>query len=328
MTTREWLAGETEVLAEAIARAPSVLNTQPWLLEADGTEVLLFERTDLVLPFHDPLGRDRAISCGAAVQNLELGLRVLGWRARVALLPEPARPSLVARFALGHTSLPTGRDRDWFAAISRRVSYRRPFARQPVSADDKARLVRASAFDGARAHVLRRRTDLVVLAELLEYDALKHQRDSGYQRELSLWTIRDEATHRHGAGIARSAMPAGAAPSAGLTRPAIAVPDRETLVDRLAHETVLLFVSPSDTRIDHLRTGVAMERTWLAAVDTGLAAAVQTQPLHLPEVRSALIDALAIDGHPQVLMRVGHPIGTVSSSPRRSVADLLRYSRH
>jgi nitroreductase len=324
VTASEWSPGETEVLADAVSRAPSVLNTQPWSLQVRPPEVLLFERTDIVLPFHDPVGRDRAISCGAAVANLQLALRVLGRRSTMSLVPDTGRNTLIARFLLQGTCLPAGRERDWFAAISRRISHRHPFARQPVSADHLTRVMRAGSMEGVRVRVLRGRVDLAALADQLEYASAVRQQDQGYQRELSLWTIHDEAAHRYGAGIARSSVTGpGSMPSAGMVRPLTALPDRDVLIDRLARETVLLFVSHGDERADHVRSGIALQRSWLASVDVGLAGAVQTQPLHLPEVRTALAERLELEGHPQVLLRVGHAAERAGYSLRRSLNDLM-----
>ncbi|EHR50858.1 nitroreductase family protein [Saccharomonospora marina XMU15] len=325
MTAPEWSTGETEVLTEAIGRAPSILNIQPWSLEMRGDEVLLHERADVALPYHDPLGRDRVISCGAAVANTELAIRVLGRHTAMSLLPDEGQPTLIARLTVTGPGEPSGRDRELFRAIPRRTSHRKPFAHRSVPDEVADRLVEDSAFAGVHADRLRGRAELTALADELTEAARIQQADRGYQRERALWTIRDEDSHRHGAGIARSALPetGGQLPWVGLVRPLTDLPDRETLIGLLESETVLLFSSEGDGRLDHVRTGIAMQRTWLAAVAAGLAAAVQTQPLHLPPIRDALTEKLDIDGCPQLLMRVGYPSGTVPPTPRRSATDLL-----
>ncbi|PXY30113.1 nitroreductase [Prauserella sp. PE36] len=316
----EWSAGEIDVLARAVVHAPSVHNMQPWSLELPDGEALLVERTDLALPCHDPAGRDRAVSCGAAAANLELGMRVLGRATRLALLPDPDRPDLVARITAGEVRLPSGIDLHRYSAIARRRSYRHAFTGQCVSDYDLADLVAASPAEGVTARPLRGAAELTALADVLEYAGAAVRQDDGYQRELALWTARD--IERAGDGLALAAV-ASTLPWAGLVRPGTALPDRETLAARLGRETVLVFVTTDDTRLDHVRTGVAMEQTWLAAVDMGLAAAVQTQPLHLAEARSALIENLGLPGYPQLLMRVGHPAVAVPRSPRRAIRELL-----
>ncbi|WP_328615266.1 hypothetical protein OHS18_47490 [Amycolatopsis sp. NBC_00355] len=62
-------------LAHAVSRAPSVHNSQPWQLLVHGTEVDLLERRDVALRRHDPFGRDRLLSCGAALTNLAVSAR-------------------------------------------------------------------------------------------------------------------------------------------------------------------------------------------------------------------------------------------------------------
>ena len=41
-------------------------------MELHERSVLLFERWDVALPHQDPKGRDRLLSCGAALENLRL----------------------------------------------------------------------------------------------------------------------------------------------------------------------------------------------------------------------------------------------------------------
>ncbi|EOD70246.1 nitroreductase family protein, partial [Amycolatopsis vancoresmycina DSM 44592] len=85
------------MLVRSMMRAPSVHNTQPWLLEVAAGELSVRERAEPALPHHDPQGRDRAASCGAAVANLELAVRTLGRSCVVAFLPEDEQPDLLAR---------------------------------------------------------------------------------------------------------------------------------------------------------------------------------------------------------------------------------------
>lgn len=322
----EWSAGETDVLARAVVRAPSVHNTQPWSLELAEGQAALYERADLALPFHDLLGRDRSISCGAAVEHLELGMHVLGVATDLRLLPDPADPSVVARLFAAGSRVPTDVDLHRYSAIARRRSYRHRFAATAVSDYARKDLIAAASSDGVTVKPLHGNAEYTALADLLEYAGVAARADRGYQRELALWTIRDERSHVHGAGIAGSALPASTLPWAGIVRARTSVPDRQTLAERLAGETVLVFGTAGDARIDHIRVGMAMERTWLAAVDMGLVAAVQTQPLHLSEVRASLATSLELPGCPQLLMRVGHAAGPVPQSPRRREAELLRPS--
>ncbi|MEU5264659.1 nitroreductase family protein [Amycolatopsis sp. NPDC021455] len=316
-----WTPAETEVLVRSMMRAPSVHNTQPWQLEVTPAELSVRERAEPVLPHHDPRGRDRAASCGAAVANLELAVRALGRSCVVAFLPEDEQPDLIARIAVGEPELPSAEERRHYGAIARRASHRAPFEGVAVPLPVVRRIIAAGGAPGVEARPVR---EIATVARLLHFAAEAFRQDGGYQRELSLWTIRDEQAHRHGVGIPASRIPAGSVPWAGLVRRATDIPETPELERRLAGETLLLFVTADDSRLDHVRAGYAMERAWLAAVDLGLAAAVLTQPLHLPPVRSALCEDLGLTGFPQALLRVGYAAEADPLTPRRAVEEVLR----
>ncbi|SEC66415.1 Nitroreductase family protein [Amycolatopsis tolypomycina] len=316
-----WTPAETEVLVRSMMRAPSVHNTQPWLLEAIPGELSVRERSEPALPHHDPQGRDRAASCGAAVANLELAVRTLGRSCVVSFLPEDEQPDLLARVAVGEPAAPAIEELRCYGAIARRASHRAPFEGVAVPGAVVRRVVTAGGAPGVEA---RRVHEVAALARLLHFAADTFRQDGAYQRELSLWTIRDERAHRHGVGIPASRIPAGSVPWAGLVRRATDIPETPELERRLAGETLLLFVTVDDSRLDHVRAGYAMERAWLAAVDLGLAAAVLTQPLHLAPVRSALCEDLGLTGFPQALLRIGYAAEADPPSPRRAAEEVLR----
>ncbi|GAB1516940.1 Acg family FMN-binding oxidoreductase [Actinophytocola sp. KF-1] len=303
-TTPTWTPGERGILRLVAELAPSVHNTMPWrIVCADHTRTLsLLERHDRALPHHDPHGRDRLISCGAALTNVRLALRVLGWVPEIRLLPEPAAPGEVARVVVRDRGEPGDEDIARYAAMSYRRSHRAPFLDTPVG-DAALRHLTAHGVDGVE---IRRVDDAAVLAKLLSHSAAVLRLDSAYQRELNAWTADDEHPVA-GAGVAVLPRRDAALPWAGLVRRSTAVPDRAILADRLARECLLLVETPDDGPLDHLRAGMAMEEMWLAAIGAGLACAVLTQPLHVPEVRAGLVEALSLNGFPQVLCRLGFP---------------------
>ncbi len=77
--------------------APSVHNTQPWRFTAAGQQVSLYADADRGLAVADPDGREMMISCGAALFNVRLALRSLGYIPETRVLPDPGQPALVAR---------------------------------------------------------------------------------------------------------------------------------------------------------------------------------------------------------------------------------------
>ena len=300
-----WTIGEKNLIATAAVRAPSVHNTLPWVLDLpDGERVAeLYERLDRALPRHDPAGRDRLISCGAALEHVRIALRVLGWAPEVALFPDPGRPDLVARVrATGRTEQS---DVDWraHAAIGARRSHRKPFAQAPVPDATVHRLLGAHHTGGVGLRPVRE-GELLTLAGLLSHTALVLRDDHAYQRELAAWTA---AVHDPlpGVGVSAASRRTTTLPWAGLVRRTTAVPDVETLADRLSRECLLLVETVDDGPPDHVRAGAAAESVWLAAVDAGLAGALLTQPFQLSEVRAGLVEALSPQGFPQLLLRFG-----------------------
>ena len=321
-----WTKGEITVVAGAVRRAPSVHNTQPWILEFHDGSVSLFERLDLSLPWHDPTGRDRMISCGAALSNLVLATRILGWEVEALLFPERDRPDEVARVIVTGRRAPSDVDWNTYSRIPWRRSHRGPFLPKPVPESLRHALVDASSAGGVQLRPMAGITESAVLAELLTHTGLVLRGDRAYQRELALWT-NERPDHHPGGGIPALAKGIATLPWVGLVRPDTAVPDRNVLAARLNQEYLLLVQTPDDGRRDHLLAGRAIQDTWLAAGRDGLAGSVLTQPLHLAEVRAGLIERLRLPGFPQALLRFGYAGETGPHSPRVPLTELIRLSK-
>jgi len=307
-----WTLGEKNLIATAAARAPSVHNTEPWVLEFGNDElhphqVSLYERLDRALPRHDPLGRDRLISCGAALAHVRLAIRVLGWTSDLALFPDPARPDEVAMVTATGRAAPSEAELGCFDAHTGRRSHRKPFAARPTDDETRA-LLAAQNVAGVGLRPVRGRDELAALAKLLHHTALVLRADHAYQRELSAWTapVRDPLP---GEGVSAATRRATTLPWAGLVRRTTAVPDIATLADRLRGELLVVVETPDDGPLDQVRAGMAAETVWLAATGAGLAGSVLTQPFHLSEVRAGLVESLSLNGFPQLLLRFGHPTG-------------------
>jgi hypothetical protein len=298
-----WTPGERGVVALAAEQAPSVHNTRPWVLQFhdDARGVSLFENLDRALPRHDPLGRDRLISCGAALTNVLLALRALGWVPELSLRPDRTRRDEVARIVARTRRAATDQELARQHAIPLRHSYRRPFLGTPVD-PGTVRLLTAHGVDGVELRVLASFEETATLAKLLKHAALVLRADRAYQRELSAWTAADEHP-----GVAEVPRRIATLPWAGLVRRSTAVPDVETLTDRLGRERLLLVQTPDDGPLDQVRAGMALQTAWLTAIDAGLVGSVLTQPFQLPEVRAGLVESLVLAGYPQLLFRLGHP---------------------
>lgn len=289
----------------AVTRAPSVHATQPWTLEPrpDGADLL--ERFDISLRCHDPRGKDRVMSCGAALTNLTTAIRAQGFVPDVDLFPDRDRPELLATVRAGEAEPPQGADLARNAAIFRRHSHRAPFSLLGLSWRDRDALVSAVGGNGVTAHVVQR-AELFPLADLLDYADLVLRDDHAYQRELTACLP----------GFPRPLHPHDTLPWAGLVRADTAVPDRYVMADRLGRECLLFVLTDTDSRRAQLLAGMALQRAWLTAVARGLVASVLTQPWHLPTVRVSLTRLLGGTGVPQAMLRVGRPTVAGEWMPR------------
>lgn len=302
-----WTMAEQNTLAVAAAAAPSVHNTRPWTLELGGERPVaeIYELLGRALPRHDPLGRDRLISCGAALEHVRVAANVLGYVTTTELFPATAHAGLVGRVTATDRAQPSDVALAAHGAMSRRRSHRGRFRRSRVGSELTARILAANQTDGVELRVVSE-VDVDALANVLGHSAQVLRNDHAYQRELNAWTssVRDPLP---GDGVSASTRRTATLPWAGLVRATTAVPDLPTLAERLRAELLVLVETPDDGPLDHVRAGMAVESAWLTAVAEGLAGAVLTQPFQVRESRAGLIEALHLSGFPQILLRLGFP---------------------
>jgi hypothetical protein len=313
---RPWSPEEKAVIARAVDHAPSVHNTQPWSLRFEGRAVELHERHDSELSRHDPEGRDRRLSCGAALANLVLAVRNAGWIAETSLGNAGERGAAVATVTGTRKEGPSDSEHRRFQAIPQRTSHRWPFDASPVTGDDREAVRGAAA--AAQSRWIAGRDEALELARQLTYAARVHHGDEAYQRELSSWTVPPGSSST---GVPDDALSSRGLGAVGLVSASTRVPDEEWLAGRIADESVLLVSTPADGPHDQVCAGEALELAWLEATSRGLAVSVMTQALRLAEVRSGLGQLLGTTGVPQALMRLGRPATSPSFSARRPLDD-------
>ena len=69
-----------EILIGYAVRAPSAHNAQPWRFVIDRTSrILVYADRARQLPVGDAEGRELALSCGAALENLVVAARAFGF---------------------------------------------------------------------------------------------------------------------------------------------------------------------------------------------------------------------------------------------------------
>lgn len=309
MMRRAWSDEEIRNLEQAVQRAPSVHNSQPWEFSAGNRQVWLALRADARVELHDPESRDQLISFGAALANLILAVRSTGWRAEVSFSGAAGSGEWGATVSASRRAEPTAADLRRYNAIPRRATYRRDFADAPVEHLLREAIVGAAGVPGVRPMWVIGPQRAHEVARHLGYAAGVFRGDRHYQRELSAWTFPQDnpSGPTEWSGMPANAMAEKGIAAIGLARPRTRIPDVENLAARIEQESLMVLSTVSDEPWEHVRAGEAMERAWLAATAQGLVVSVMTQPLHLSEVRSGISECMGTADVPQLLMRFGYP---------------------
>jgi len=308
---------------EQACRAPSLHNTQPWRFEWNGFAFDLYADTTRGLTASDPDGRELVISCGAALYNLRLALRKLGYDAHVTLLPSHAQRRLLARVAATEGAPASPAERRAYAGLSRRHTHRSAFEDRPLETGLAVLLQRAAEEEHADLVYVNdpgQRRRVLQLARAAERALSAHD---GVQTELLWWTPSPGTARRDG-------IPATAY-AADVVTPADDLPARDfdqgRGIGRLEGGeqppgAIAVLTSRRDLEVDWLQAGQAMERVLITAAEQWAFAAVHSQVVEVPDLRGELRRELCTSGYPQMLMRFGYA-PTSQLTPRRPVDEVL-----
>jgi len=294
----------------ALAAAPSIHNTQPWLVHVAPDHIDVHPDRSRLLPVLDPAGRELAVSVGAAVFNLRLAMLVHGHTPVLTVLTSADRARVVARVTPGPPEAPPAAAQMLAWAVPRRHCNRQPFTGRPVRAEVLAELRAAAAAEGARL-VVAGPVHRKIIFSLARAAERQQRKDTAYRRELAEWT--GDRSSRFDGVPAEAFGPRS-------TREAVPVRDfvaprgrRLTTVDFEPEPTIAVLYTDGDTPGHWLRAGQALQRTLLTATLRRLAASLISQPLEVPELRAVL----GVGGwSAQMILRLGHaPPGP--PTPRR-----------
>jgi hypothetical protein len=315
-------------LLATAGRAPSVHNTQPWRFRVHPSGLDLHADQGRRLRAIDPEGREMLISCGAAVYGLRLGMRQLGYQAAVELLPDPGDPSLLARVRLGRQAPLSHEEWGMLAAVPHRHTHRGPFSPEPIPAGLLPRLQHDAIAEGATLVLVDERS-LSRLRGLVEAAARWQQRNPMVRKELRDWTRAPGSDTRDGVPASAYTAPAG-----GQEAPARwdgALPRRDFDQGRgegqletggLPPSATAILVTAGDTPTDWLRAGQALNRMLVDAASSWVFAALNTQPMESPPLRTLVRSRLFLPGAPQMLLEFGRA-HTAAATARRPVEDLI-----
>jgi nitroreductase len=316
-------------VVELAARAPSVHNTQPWRFVAAGDRLDLYADRDRQLTALDPTGRQLVLSCGAALGFARIAVRALGLGCRVELLPDDRDLDHLARLTVGPPRPAPPDDVALARAIGRRRTVRDRFGTCRLLAAARDRMDRDSGADGAWLRWVDSVDDRVALAVLSDRAGRIERADPAVRAELARW--------RHDGRSASDGIPATVLPQLPAALRATDVPLREFepaggapndadpqhLPLPAERPDLVLLGTRYDGPVSWLQAGAATARLLLRATTLGVAASPLTQVLDLPWTRQRLRTELRLEGHPQMVLRLGYARLDGPQTPRRPVAEIL-----
>jgi nitroreductase len=251
-------------LLGAVEWAPSVRESQPWSFRIVADDRLeLRANQDRWLKVADPRARGLTISCGAALFNLRMAIRVTGHNVAVWLLPDPAQdPSLLASVEIvtGRTIGPTVTHQDLYDSITRRRTNRSPFTGSPVAAGILVTMQAAAAKEQGWLRVLDRPSTKRWLRAA-----------DDAQRELAAHNLYQDELRRL---VPYYLMLSGA----GTSLPSNQFERRPQL---------MVMSTDYDRPLDWLRAGQALQRALLTGTRFGVVASFLTQPLELRDMSAS-----------------------------------------
>ena len=308
--------------------APSSHNSQPWQFEVEEGAVNVYADRNRALPIVDPQDRELVMSCGAALFNLRISLRRFGLVPRVVLLPRPHEADLLARVELESHEMPGSEVLCLFEAIRRRRTNRGPFDGRPIPVDVLSRLTAVSEREKAAIVQVTSSRQRQEVGQLIA-EADRHQAgDPEFRRELSSWLRPDTSEAMDGLRGENVGMSGWASYAAPLLIRTFDWGSRRAARDEeiaSGSPALLVLWTPADDVREWLSAGQALEAVLLAVTAEGLSASFLNQPVEVPEMRERLREILAIEGHPQLVVRLGFA-SPVPASPRRPVAEVLLHS--
>jgi nitroreductase len=301
-----------EQILAAAGLAPSLHKTQPWRyrLHPDTTTLDILAVPQRALRAIDPTGRTLHLSVGAAVFNLRVAARHLGWEPMVRLLPTSSDPHVLARIRLAEArQSSSGSWPDLLDAIGHRHSSRQPFSDRPVPTAVLSELVEAAQVEGARLSTADPKEARRMLALTAEAER-RTVADPLRREESRRWTDRHAGTPTGG-------------PAAAFV-PLVRLPPTDPATGAPFEAQPLVLATAEDRRVDWLRAGQAMQHVLLLATTHQLRSSLLHQAMQWPDLRRSLSGPHHRLGHVQMLIQLGYEperaVGGAAPEPHRTVS--------
>jgi len=318
-------------------------NSQSWLFATTPTSVDVFADVARRTGALDPFGREQMIGLGCAVENLVLAAEARGYRADVALMPEPADATHAARVTLVSAAATVSTSYD---AIGLRHSNRGPYTTQSVSPESLATLsAQADGLAGVSVRWLTSATEMATMSRLLVDAAGAVVGDEQQSRDAFAWFRNDRAEIEanrdgltlDGQGLAPLMLSlAKLAPASSRNAGDVFWLD-QTLTVHTRTAAAYGVITTADASASELRLlgGRLLQRIHLAATHERIALQHMNQVTERIDRELALDSSATFAPRLQALLgssegdvlstfRVGYPMRDALLSPRRPVSAVTR----
>ncbi len=312
--------GVARRLLEAAAAAPSIHNTQPWRFRVVGHDLVeVHGDPDRMLWVADPHGRALHLSCGAALFNLRLAIRVAGAKPLVWPLPDPAHePTLLASVQLAKGRPADSAELGLFESIWQRHTSRAAFSDRRVPPAVQSALEEAANAEFTLLRLLPG-ADAALVTRLAAAATKELAENFDHRVELRRWigTEGDDGVPASALGLRPDRDPAPVR-DFGYASPMTSCPSGS--YESLPHLTVL--ATARDEPVDWLRAGQALQRVLLTATANGIASSFLYQPVELHDLRQPENGWWPWPECPQIIIRFGYGVPG-PATPRRPVEAIL-----
>lgn len=150
-------------IIEAGVQAPSGENSQPWRFKISGNEINLENASEADQSLYNFRQRGSLVSHGAAIENMTIAARFLGYEQKITIFPEPTNHKLVAKISLTKSS---EKNEPLYPYIKKRATNRKVYTKEKLSEATKKALLKTN-FDisGARVLIAEEQEEVEALAE-------------------------------------------------------------------------------------------------------------------------------------------------------------------
>ena len=307
-------------LCEAVDRAPSIFNQRPWELELAADDRLDMYSVPNAALARAGLLRESVISCGAALYNLRLAIRVAGRQPTVWLLPgldhDPGlldtvtgERTLLASVEVmpGRAAPPTSAEQELYEALWLRRTDRRPYRYLPVPLPILVEMEIAAADERGWL-----RTLTPAESRRVRRAAMKASGELGSQLSGLLHEVPRTA---YG--------PAPKDERESPTRPDFWLPDT---VEQFERHPVLMALSTDDDRpLDWLRAGQALQHALLAGTRFSMSAPGGRSAPYRQQLLYAPLDPHRL--RPGRAVPVGYAVEASFLTQSLELADMRRRAR-